>query len=166
MNDDAFIRQLLGKGTTIQRYLIRIGARPPDAEEIVQDTLLQGLGHVESIDPEKFTSWLFKVATNKYYDLYRKEIKRGKSVPIETVSLHGEYSPEDDYLKKEKSREIRALLDQIPHKYKQLLIMKYEMDLSYDEIGRLMNVKTERIKTELYRARKVFKKIVEGDIRI
>lgn len=166
MNDDAFIRQLLRKGTTIQRYLIRIGAPPPDAEEIVQDTLLQGLAHVESIDPQKFTSWLFKVATNKYYDLYRKEIKRGNSVPIETVSLRGEHSPEDDYLKKEKSREIKALLDQIPHKYKQLLIMKYEMDLTYDEIGRLLNVKTERIKTELYRARKVFKKIVEGDIRI
>ncbi|MGG0173070.1 RNA polymerase sigma factor [Paenibacillus dokdonensis] len=154
---------MIQRGNVIKRYLIRIGACPPDAEEIVQDTLMQGIAHVEAIDPAKFMSWLFKVATNKYYDLYRKEARRGITIPIETVSLKDEHSPEDAYLRQEKSLEVRALLNQIPHKYKQLLILKYEMGLSYEEIGSLMNVKSERIKTELYRARNVFKKLYEGD---
>ncbi|GIP25411.1 DNA-directed RNA polymerase sigma-70 factor [Paenibacillus sp. J23TS9] len=161
--NEALIKQLIQRGNVIKRYLIRIGARPPDAEEIVQDTLMQGIEHVEAIDPVKFTSWLFKVATHKYYDLYRKEARRGKTISIESVSLQDEHSPENEYLRQEKSLEIRALLNLIPHKYKQLLILKYEMGLSYEEIGILMNVKSERIKTELYRARKTFKKIYEGE---
>ncbi|MGN7357506.1 RNA polymerase sigma factor [Paenibacillus sp. SAF-054] len=161
--DEALIKQLIQRGSVIKRYLIRIGARPQDAEEIVQDTLMQGIAHVESIDPAKFMSWLFRVATHKYYDLYRKEARRGRSVSIESVSLQDEHSPESEYLRQEKSLEVRALLNHIPHKYKQLLIMKYEMGLSYEEIGSLMNVKAERIKTELYRARKTFKKIYEGE---
>ncbi|WP_168928946.1 RNA polymerase sigma factor [Paenibacillus dokdonensis] len=154
---------MIQRGNVIKRYLIRIGARSPDAEEIVQDTLMQGIAHVEAIDPAKFMSWLFKVATHKYYDLYRKEARRGKTVSIESVSLQDEHSPESEYLRQEKSLEVRALLNQIPHKYKQLLILKYEMGLSYEEIGSLMNLKAERIKTELYRARKTFKKIYEGE---
>ncbi|GAB6990401.1 RNA polymerase sigma factor [Paenibacillus pini] len=163
MNNDEFIKQLMQRGKIIKHYLVRIGANPADAEEIVQDTLLKGLSNIDSIEPAKFMAWLFKVATNKYYDLYRKEVKRGKSVPIDLVSIIDDHSPESSYLQREKSQEVRGLLNQIPLKYKQVLILKYEMGLTYDEIGRLMNLKSERIKTDLYRARNLFKKIYEGD---
>ncbi|MEI0738411.1 sigma factor-like helix-turn-helix DNA-binding protein [Paenibacillus sp. JTLBN-2024] len=55
------------------------------------------------------------------------------------------------------------MLNRIPQKYKQMLILKYDLGLSYDEIGRLLNVKTERVKTDLYRARNMFKKMYEGE---
>ncbi|GIO65328.1 RNA polymerase sigma factor [Paenibacillus sp. FSL M7-1455] len=157
------IRQLLHRGKVIKHYLVRIGANPSDAEEIVQDTLLKGITHIDSIKPAKFMSWLFKVATHKYYDLYRKETRRGKTVSFELLSFMDESSPEDRYLRKEKSLGVKELLNRIPQKYKQMLILKYDLGLSYDEIGRLLNVKTERVKTDLYRARNMFKKMYEGE---
>lgn len=133
----------------------------------MQDTLLKGITHIDSIKPAKFMSWLFKVATHKYYDLYRKETRRGKTasktVSFELLSFMDESSPEDRYLRKEKSLGVKELLNRIPQKYKQMLILKYDLGLSYDEIGRLLNVKTERVKTDLYRARNMFKKMYEGE---
>lgn len=163
MDNEVLIKQLFQRGNMIKNYLVRIGASLPDAEEIVQDTLLKGMSYVDSIDPAKFTAWLFKVATNKYYDLYRKHARRGESVTLEFVTLVDEKSPEDYYLRKEKGNQVRAVLDQLSHKYKQMLILKYEMGLTYEEIGRLMSVKPERVKTDLYRARNIFKNIYKGE---
>ncbi|MET3209948.1 UNVERIFIED_CONTAM: DNA-directed RNA polymerase specialized sigma24 family protein [Paenibacillus sp. PvR008] len=49
MIDDELMRQLLQRGKVIKHYLVRIGANPSDAEEIVQNRLLKGITHIDSI---------------------------------------------------------------------------------------------------------------------
>ncbi|MEL4026988.1 sigma factor-like helix-turn-helix DNA-binding protein [Lysinibacillus endophyticus] len=42
--------------------------------------------------------------------------------------------------------------------YKQLLLLKYELELSYNEIALLLGMKEETVRTYLFRARKEFQK--------
>lgn len=55
----------------IPSYLIKLGCNQEDAEDITQDTFYKALKYIDGIGASKISSWLFRVAINKYYDLCR-----------------------------------------------------------------------------------------------
>ncbi|MGM0903904.1 MAG: sigma-70 family RNA polymerase sigma factor [Bacillota bacterium] len=63
---------------------------------------------------------------------------------------------ESSVLRIEMNHEILHTLNQLQEVYKQLLLLKYELELSYKEIGLLLGMKEETIRTYLFRARKEF----------
>ena len=150
------------KITEIRKYLIRLGATPADAEDIVQDTVYKAFLYIETIEANKFSAWLYKVAINRYYDLCRRN--KWIQIPIDSVEVADSDLPEDHLLQKEKRAEIEyALSEMLPH-HKQLLIMKYELEFSYQEIADLLGVKVESVKSGLFQARKQFQKRYRGDV--
>ncbi|SIR48253.1 RNA polymerase sigma-70 factor, ECF subfamily [Paenibacillus sp. RU4T] len=149
------------KARQIQGYLIRLGAERTLAEDIVQETVYKGLVHMDAIHPDKFSAWLYKVALNHYYDICRRQ--KRIMVPYEdSPADDAGGDPELSMLRKEKREEIDRVLDRLNPVYKQLLIMKYELDLSYQEIAGLLGIRSEKVKTYLFRARKQFQKMYGG----
>ncbi|MWC30627.1 sigma-70 family RNA polymerase sigma factor [Paenibacillus sp. MMS18-CY102] len=151
---------LQDKMNHLQRYLIRLGASRSDAEDIVQDTVYKGLLYMDSIPPDKFSAWLYRVALNRYYDLLRKS-QRMEWLIEEPVAEEREV-PEEILLRKEQRDEIERVMEALVPLYKQLLILKYELELSYREIASLLAMREETVKTYLYRARKSFQKKYGG----
>ncbi|MGO4106364.1 sigma-70 family RNA polymerase sigma factor [Paenibacillus sp. YAF4_2] len=113
----------------IQRYLIRLGATRADAEDIVQDTVYKGLLYLDSIVPDKFSAWLYRVALNRYYDLLRKKKRIQWSIDEDVVG--GSEIPEEILLRNEQREEIEHVLESLSSIFKQLIILKYELDLRY-----------------------------------
>lgn len=145
----------------IQKYLIRLGAPAADAEDIVQDTVYKALLYIASIDENKFSAWLYKVAINRYYDLCRRS--KRIVIPIDYVDVPDMELPEDHVLLKEKREDIERVLDELLPLHKQLIIMKYELELSYQEIAELLGITTDTVKSALFRARKQFQKKYRGE---
>jgi RNA polymerase sigma factor (sigma-70 family) len=145
----------------IQKYLIRLGASAADAEDIVQDTVYKALLYIDSIDENKFSAWLYKVAINRYYDLCRRS--KRIVIPIDYVDVPDMELPEDHVLLKEKREDIERALDELLPLHKQLIIMKYELELSYQEIAELLGITTDTVKSALFRARKQFQKKYRGE---
>lgn len=147
------------KSGVIFKYLIKIGANPRDAEDIIQEALYKFILYIDSVDPNKSISWLFRVAINQYYDLCRKQQKHilvsfEKFEFVDDTLLPEEYVP-----RSEMKKEIQAILDQLTPLHKQLLLLKYELDLSYGEIAEMLDLNLGTLKTYLFRARKSFKEI-------
>lgn len=149
----------------IRNYLIRLGASPLDAEDIVQESVYRAFLYVDSIENGKFSAWLYKVAINRYYDLCRRN--KWITVPIETMDIPDSVSelPEDALLLREKKEEVEAVLNQLIPLHKQLLIMKYEMELPYKEIAKLLGMRMEHVKAALYQARQQFKKKYGSEVQ-
>ena len=145
----------------IKKYLIRLGAPAADAEDIVQDTVYKALLYIDSIDEHKFSAWLYKVAINRYYDLCRRS--KRIVIPIDNVDVPDTELPEDHLLLKEKREDIERVLAQLLPLHKQLIIMKYDLELSYQEIAELLGIKTDTVKSALFRARKQFQKKYRGE---
>ncbi len=145
----------------IKKYLIRLGAPAADAEDIVQDTVYKALLYIDSIDEHKFSAWLYKVAINRYYDLCRRS--KRIVIPIDDLDVPDMELPEDHLLLKEKREDIERVLAQLLPLHKQLIIMKYELELSYQEIAELLGIKTDTVKSALFRARKQFQKKYRGE---
>jgi RNA polymerase sigma factor (sigma-70 family) len=145
----------------IYKYLIKIGCSPADAEDIVQDTLCKALEYLDGLDADTLTSWLFKVAINKYRDLCRKRNRReilNTDAEEFIDSLSSEPTGEIFVLNKERINMVKDILDSMSITNKYLLVMKYSMDLSYKQIGRLLGLSEKMVKTYLYRARNNFRK--------
>jgi RNA polymerase sigma factor (sigma-70 family) len=54
---------------------------------------------------------------------------------------------------------VKDCLDKLKDGYKDLIILKYDMELSYKEIALLLGIKESVVKTYLYRARKEFERM-------
>ncbi len=146
----------------IHKYLIRLGCSKDDAEDIIQDTFYKALKYIDGIQAEKLSSWLFKVAINKYYDLCRKNNRHvylNIDEEIFKESLSDSKLVEDFILDIEKKKEILKILNLISNTHKNLLLFKYDMNLSYKEIAELLDINENTVKTYLFRAREQFKKV-------
>ncbi|RXT07198.1 RNA polymerase sigma factor [Ammoniphilus sp. CFH 90114] len=146
---------------TLYRYLVKIGASPEDAKDIVQETVYKAFVYAETSEIKNPSSWLFKVALNLYYDL-RKKQKRAVPFTLEPDDIVEEQLPEDILLTAENQTEVHQTLDELSPTYKHLLLLRYEMDMSYKEIAQSFDMKVEQVKTYLARAKKQFLKHYSG----
>ncbi|NQX46234.1 RNA polymerase sigma factor [Paenibacillus tritici] len=157
-------RVLQPKLAEIRRYLIRLGAEASDAEDIVQDTVYKALLYLESIDEHKFSAWLYKVAINRYFDYCRKQKRYLYSgEEVEEHPAQEQELPEAVLLRRERKEEIEGVLARLNPVNKQLILMKYEMDLSYKEISSLLGISEATVKATLYRARQQFQQLYGGE---
>ncbi|WP_246942954.1 RNA polymerase sigma factor [Bacillus pinisoli] len=157
---EADLHQILQEKTEIiYKYLLKIGANPRDAEDVTQEALYKFLIYMDSIDPKKALSWLFRVAINQYYDLCRKQ-KKQVMVTLENFEFIDDSPLPDHYMeKREMGSDIQLVLDQLTPLYKQLLLLKYDLELSYGEIADMLDLNEGTLKTYLFRARKTFKEL-------
>lgn len=149
------------RSSIIRRYLVKSGCSQEDAEDIVQETFCKAIEYMPELSTDHISAWLFRVAINHWRDLCRKN-KKAPSVSIDVLELAENLKDESDgeflFLQKEESQKIRDALERLTDVHKNLLLLKYDMDLSYEQIGVLLNMNETTVKTYLYRARKAFQK--------
>lgn len=147
----------------IYKYLIKMGAHPEDAEDIIQDTVIKFWENINRIEPKKVKAWLFRVAINNYYTLCRK---RKNVSPMEGALMEQLCHESEILLSADKAElmiQVKDIYSQMLDSEKTLLILKYHLGLSYKDIAAYLNTTEETVKTALYRARKSFKKLWEDD---
>lgn len=152
-------RLLLAHAEVVFKYLIKIGATKEDAEDVVQEAIIKTIECLSTIRHDNLRAWLFKVALNRYYTLYNKQ-KRATLIgdnEIEKLKIALD-DAEQHYLQKEQHAKINEALQGLQPAFQQLLLMKYDMELSYKEIAAILAVSESHVKTYLQRARKAFKK--------
>ncbi|MDF2946520.1 MAG: polymerase sigma factor, sigma-70 family [Bacillales bacterium] len=142
-------------------YLVKQGADAEIAKEIVQESVYKSIVHIDSIDTDKYRAWLFKVALNLYFDFCRKNKLKFELL---NESIHSNQKLTEELLiDNEHSEKVRKILKLLPVGFRQLLILKYELDWSYQKIGDYLDMNTKTVKTYLARARAKFKELYWGE---
>lgn len=150
----------------LHQFAMRFTSDSVAAEDVVQETLLQIHNSAESFDPTKrFKPWLFTIAANKARDYLRRRTRR-REVPFE-AQISGESDstrrfiellsgdediPEDDLLADEKRRIVRELVERMPDKLKDVLILAYFHKFSYQDIGEVLGIPLGTVKSRLHAA--------------
>ena len=144
----------------IFKYLISIGCSKENAEDIVQNTFFKAIENMVHLEVHNLSAWLFKVSIHQFYDVYRRK-QRFPKVNIDDQAFINFFIQEETgealLLLKEFQGDIRHLLDELKPSHKNLLLLKYDLGLSYEEISAMLDMRVETIRTTLYRARKEFK---------
>ncbi|MFL0246169.1 RNA polymerase sigma factor [Candidatus Clostridium stratigraminis] len=146
----------------IMGYLIKNGCSREEAEDIVQNSFIKAIKYMDGVSREKLPSWLFKVSLNEFRNLMKKQ-KRLYQISIDEEGFANQLTVEEDFtedlLITERNNEVKDRLNKLKDGYKDLLILKYAMELSYKEIALLLGLKESVVKTYLYRARKEFERM-------
>lgn len=148
----------------IYSLVIRMVRDPSAAEELAQDVFCKAFKALNSFDPtRKFSSWLFKIAHNAAIDQLRR-----RRVP--TVSLENEdaerddplrsyadpnaENPEEYFRRQELGVAIESSLAGLRPEYREILVLRFEQEKSYEEISEIVDLPLGTVKTHLHRARK------------
>lgn len=149
--NDELASYLLSLGSEVFAFLRRKGASKEDAEDIIQNTYYKIYTLLDSLNENTLRPWFFRVAFNEYIDLTRKKAATNVSLSEQVVaSLH---DAENEYNRIFDTEEIIYLLQNVQQEYKEIFFLKYYYDLSYEEIGDILALKTASVKQKLYRAR-------------
>lgn len=144
---------LLQTANELIAYLRKIGASREDAQDIAQETLLKILEIETELPSDKIHAWMFRVGINLYFNLY-KQTKRRRQILAENFEPEVENWPEQD-------ETLFVALNQLDLKAATLLVLKYSEKKSLSEMAFLLNRPEASLKTELYRARKKLKQLME-----
>lgn len=132
-------------------FCYRMVGNTETAKDISQETFtklyeLSLSGH----EPEKISSWLYKVAGNKCLN----HLKRGKMLRNikETIDEQGiEYNnPEKMLIKNESTEMIRTIIEELKPKQKMLILM-YQDGFSYKELAESTGIPFNSIGKTLWR---------------
>lgn len=142
--------------------LIKMGAIKEDAEDIIQETAIQFVQYLDTIQEDYIDAWLFRVAINKYYDSLRKRKYKDKYVnSVKIEDLLDWTTPEDIMIKNELHTMLSECLGKIPQKDAELLLLKYCGELTLKDIAIIYGTTDKSIKTMLVRAKKKVRKVME-----
>ena len=147
-----------------------------DAEEVAQDTFIRAQKGINSFRGEcSASTWLHRIATNlarnKYWYWWRR--KRSESLSIdakisensdatfsETIACE-KLNPSDGALASEFEDILPKAVAALDEKYAQVLRMRSQDDMSYEEIAKELGLTVGTVKSRLSRAREQLREILE-----
>lgn len=133
----------------------RFTSSKEDAEDIAQSVFVKAFEKLKTFDPKfRFFSWLYKIAVNesinfvnrqKRFEAFNEEVHSGKPEQGEDSRDHEMTASLD-----------MALLD-LKIDYRVVVILNHFQDLSYREIGQILDIHENTVKSRLFSARKKLK---------
>src|SRR3989344_577927 len=128
-----------------------------EAEDLAQETFIKSYKKLHTLkEPEKLKIWLFHIARNSAVDFFRKNKHRAIPVDHEVLaSLAISESPDYEKLAEENNltRELKNCVNLLEENEKLLINLLYYHDFSYKQIGKMLNINQNTLKSRLRRAR-------------
>ncbi|MBA2423116.1 MAG: sigma-70 family RNA polymerase sigma factor [Chitinophagales bacterium] len=142
-----------------------------DANDLTIEAFGKAFSNLAKYTPDfAFSTWLYKIALNNCIDFIRKK-------KIETLSLFdtdeddkGEVQqfhfhstapdPEEQYIKMQRNKILRDIIDKINPKYRLLIQLRYYEELSYEEIAEKTSLPLGTVKAQLFRAKNLLFEII------
>lgn len=163
-NEKAYA-ELMGKyRDSIYFMMLKMVKNTDDADDLTIEAFGKAFNRLHQYTPKyAFSTWLFRIATNNCIDFIRKKKMVTLSIDKttddgegESMSIHIKTStlnPEEKFIRKQKIRIMREIVDQLKPRYKELVVLRYFRELSYDEIAEETNLPLGTVKAQLFRAR-------------
>ncbi len=148
-------------------YILRISnVSDLEAEEILQEVFIKAWKNLNGFDHDmKFSSWLYRITHNEVISNYRKLKSRGEDQRMESEedifeTIADQFDFVHEFDARISSQTVQEILSQLPDKYREVLVLKFIEDKSYDEIADILQKPPGTIGALINRAKLAFKDIV------
>jgi RNA polymerase sigma-70 factor, ECF subfamily len=178
MTDEGIIEQVLAGNTHIFSELVnryknkvfslvyRFTNDYGDAQDISQEVFINVFRKLYTFSEKaSFSTWVYRISYNYCIDWTRKNKKRLRQEPVydEQIELADTgMNVEESFLEMQKRVHLRKAILQLDEKYRNVLILFHFQELSYEEIGEVMQLPVKTVETRLYRGRQQLRKYLSG----
>ena len=156
----------------IYNMAFRFTANAHEAQDLTQEIFITLFKNLCSFKGQSaLATWIYRVSLNRCLDWKRRQKrrpfifspKRREDVQdmLDKASKPFD-SPEDDYFKREESRELHQAVKSLPEKYQTVIILFHFQRLSYQEISHILELPPRTVETRLYRGKMMLRKALSG----
>lgn len=146
--------------------LLRMTRNTTTADDLTMETFVKAFMQLHRYSPTgTFSSWLYTIGVNTYIDHLRRQ--RLQTVPL-SDAVHnqegdvvefqipsGQPNPEEALIRMERDEALKAIVDQLKEPYRQIVMLRYYEDLSYEEIANQLGIPMGTVKIRLMRAKEL-----------
>jgi len=156
----------------IYSFVVRMVRNEDTAVDLTQDFFFKIFTVLDKYNFEyKFSTWAYRICYNLVIDHIRKHQAQVDSLDDDTVSTRDmldseNVSREDGFkaLAREETRDyVWRVVDQIPLKFRELILLRYIQDLKYEEIADITSLPVGTVKNRIFKAKEILKQEMEKD---
>ena len=138
----------------VYNYLLRIVANREDALDLSQDVFLKAYQNLRKLDdPARFAPWLYRIAHNEAYSLFRKRRPEGETEELQPETMEGA---------RHRGRQCRLprridpgrlqALRKLTADQRETVILKIYQGFKFEEIAEIVAAPVSTVKSRLYTA--------------
>jgi RNA polymerase sigma-70 factor (ECF subfamily) len=148
------------------RFAYRLCGEPEAAKDLVQETFLNAYRGIDRFRGDaQISTWLYTIASRACLRMRRRrkgaperELSLEEFIPTSDGELHLQIpidglSPEAALQNKQLREALDTAINQLPKKYKMVLVLRDMEGLSAKEVGAIMGLNERAVKSRLHRAR-------------
>src|SRR5262244_2483145 len=152
--------------TPLVNFLYRMVRSREQAEDLAQEVFIRVYRAREEYVPSaKFTTWLFRIATNLALNSLRdhrhEKLQISMDAPV-TTAEDGDERPfevadkhptiEQELLEEDRRKMIRHAIEKLPEKQRAAVLLHKYQELDYSEIAKILSCSESALKSLLFRA--------------
>jgi RNA polymerase sigma-70 factor (ECF subfamily) len=142
----------------IYNTVLRMVKDPDEAADLTQSVFLKAYEKLSTFDPRfKFFSWLYRIAVNATLNSISHR-KRQERLDEETAV--GATSFEEELDEAERCRKLEEAILRLRAEHRIVIVLRYFQNLSYGEIGQILELPEKTVKSRLFTARQLLKDIL------
>lgn len=158
MDNETFKKRIIQLQPSLQKVAESILNDADEAADAVQDTLLKIWDHRRRMNRvSNLEGYCVTAVKRRCIDLLRE---RQPSVPIDEEALMlADTLPDTNF--EERYQQARALIDQLPERQREIILMKYEQEMPNAEIEKALQISSTNLYTILSRAYKTLREAMD-----
>lgn len=149
----------------IYNLAYRMTGNSEDADDLTQETFIRAYINLWRFDPKrKFFTWLYTISIN----LIRNHLKKVKNDDLLNRTKNIQYnenenqSPEARIIATQESNKINLALLTLKYELRVMLIMKYQQELSFEEIAEITGKSVSAVKMRVYRGLEKLEQLINS----
>lgn len=125
-----------------------------DADDLLQETFIKVYINIHRYSADyTFGQWVYTIARNTFIDFVRR---RQDDLSIDDrfyAPASSAPTPEESVINLQQRSQIEQYLDRLAPRYRQLILMRFFEEYSYEEIAAKLALPLGTVKTQIHRAR-------------
>lgn len=150
------------------RLLARFTRDRAETEDLAQEVFVKVFRKLHTFQQDAaFYTWLYRITVNTATDHMSRRKRRRLHLVEDDAALDrderesGHGGAAQPLMDQEVREVTRALLENLPEKYRTILILREYEDLSYTDMAKVLGCSIGTVESRLFRARKRFKEALE-----
>lgn len=154
----------------VYAFLYRLCADPNLAEDLTQETFLQAYKSFHKFrgECEVFT-WLAAIGKHVYFKYLKKKKLHLDAANLELVAqsyMEGDVSPEEHVHKKDVEEAVRQVVENIPKKYRDVVLLRIYAELPFSQIAQILKISESSAKVIYFRAKKMLMEVLKHELEM
>jgi RNA polymerase sigma-70 factor (ECF subfamily) len=143
----------------VYNYLLRITGHREDALDLTQDVFLKAYQNLRKLDdPGRFAPWIYRIAHNEAYSMFRKRRPETDVDEIEPGSTDNSITiGGSSVFPVELSLAVASSLERLSPEQREAVVLKIYQGFKFEEMAEVLGCPVSTVKSRLYTALELMK---------